>query len=314
VLLAIGAFAFAATSLIGTETEVRRTVQWVRRGAVLVLAGTLVEVVGMSLLLADSIFDAMSPSSLIDLLDGQFGVAVLLRLIGAIAMLQDPRLVTVSLGPPVADAARLPGALALARAPSSAAATTTLPPARTHRLEVQHEWVAMMGMAAVVASFMFVGHRVTADAGAIARASTLVHVVAAGVWFGGVVVMANTLTGRWRNSAPLDAAPMAIRFSRIAAASLVLVALAGLVLTWAIIETPSDLISSAWGRVLLLKVALVGIAAALGAYNHFRVVPQLGPGSAASDAADTLRRVVRVEAVVLLLVVAVTAILVAAAI
>lgn len=311
-LLAIGAFAFAATSLIGTQREVRSAVRWVRRGAVLLLAGTLIEVVGVSMALAGSALGAMSLNGLIDLLGGQFGVAVLLRVAGGIAMLQDPRLVVVTPGPPVADASRLPDVLGLGQ--TSHVATATAPSATTYRVEVQHEWVALVGMAAVAASFMFDGHTVTADAGLTARASTLVHIVSAGVWFGGVVVMANMLTRRWRASVPLDAAAVAVRFSRIAAASLVLTGLAGLALTWAIIDAPSDLISGAWGRLLLIKVALVGVAAALGGYNHFKVVPRLGSGPDETGASDLLRRVVRVEGVVLLVVVAVTAVLVGAAI
>ena len=50
--------------------------------------------------------------------DGQFGVAVLLRIAGGVAMLQDPRLVEVSTGNPVVDATQLPAGPA-ARTPRS---------------------------------------------------------------------------------------------------------------------------------------------------------------------------------------------------
>jgi copper transport protein len=312
-LLAIGAFAFAATSLIGTRSEVETAVRWVRWGSMLVLAGTLIEVVGMSVALAGSPVDALSPSSLIGVLGSQFGVAVLLRFAGGVAMLQDPRFVAISPGRPIADASRLPAVLGPGQPSASRVATATMPSATTYRLEVQHEWVAMAGMAAVVASFMFDGHTVTTDAVLLTRASSVVHIVFAGVWLGGVVVMANTLTRRWRASVPLDAAAMAVRFSRIAAASVALTAAAGIALTWTIIDTPSDLISSAWGRLILVKITLVGVAAALGAYNHFRVVPRLDKEASESEASDLLRRVVRIEGIVLLVVVAVTAILVSAA-
>ncbi len=311
-LLAIGAFAFAATSLIGTRSEVRRAVLWVRRGAVLVLAGTSFEVIGISAALAGSAIGAISVGVVVDVLGSQFGLAVLLRFAGAIAMLQDPRLVSVSPGPPVADASRLPDILGSGQAPSQVV-TATVPSETTYRLEVQHEWAAGVGMVAVAASFMFDGHTVTAEPGVITRLSALVHVVFAGVWLGGVVVMANTLTRRWRGSVPLDAMAMAVRFSRVAAGSLVLLALAGLVLTWSIVDTPSDLVSGAWGRLLLVKVSLVTVAAALGAYNHFKVVPRLDRHPDETETSDLLRRVVRIEGAVLLVVVAVTAILVGAA-
>jgi len=159
---------------------------------------------------------------------------------------------------------------------------------------------------------MFDGHTLTGEPSAVARASTLVHVVFAGVWLGGVVVMANILARRWRAAVPLDASAMALRFSRVAAVSLVLVAVAGAALAWTIVDSPSDLVSGAWGRLLILKVSLVAIAAALGAYNHFKVIPQLDAVSDNVHASRLLRRVVAVEAGVLLAVAAGTAILVRA--
>ena len=310
-LLAIGAFAFAATSLIGTEEEVQRAVRWAGLGGVLVIAGTLIEFVGVSTSLAGSWSAGLSSPGLMEAIGSQTGIAMFLRLAGGVALLQDPRLVTVSAGLPVADASRLsdgPGrqtaALDVAVAPE--------PSQARYRFEVQHEWVALVGMAAVGVSFMFDGHTLTGDPSAVARASTLVHVVFAGVWLGGVVVMANILARRWRAAVPLDASAMALRFSRVAAVSLVLVAVAGAALAWTIVDSPSDLVSGAWGRLLILKVSLVAIAAALGAYNHFKVIPQLDAVSDNVHASRLLRRVVAVEAGVLLAVAAGTAILVRA--
>ncbi len=63
----------------------------------------------------------------------------------------------------------------------------------------------------------------------------------------------------------------------------------------------------------MLKLAVVGVAAGLGGYNHRYVVPTLSRFADDAAAGHLLRRVVRVEAVVLLIVVAVTALLVVAA-
>ena len=76
------------------------------------------------------------------------------------------------------------------------------------------------------------------------------------------------------------------------------------------------LLAEWWGRPLVeraleiappgLKVAVVGIAAAIGGYNHFVVVPALERTDDADAMVGRARSTVSVEAVVLVVVVAVT--------
>ena len=101
-----------------------------------------------------------------------------------------------------------------------------------------------------------------------------------------------------------------MRFSRVATVALVAVAIAGSLLAWSIVDDPADLVSGSWGRLLIGKVALVAVAAGIGAYNHFRVVPTLQDDP---ERAATLARTLTAEAIVLVLVVAVTAALVVSA-
>jgi copper transport protein len=89
--------------------------------------------------------------------------------------------------------------------------------------------------------------------------------------------------------------------------------LAGVALTWTILDTPSELISTAWGRLLILKLVAVGSAAAMGAYNHFIVIPMLEANRDDEHASDQLRQIVRSEGGILLIVVAITAVFVGAA-
>ena len=167
-----------------------------------------------------------------------------------------------------------------------------------------------MGIALVAASFLFDGHTVTAAPNLLVRSASALHVLAAGVWVGGVLLMAWTLAQRHRRSVPLGAASMAIRFSRVASVALAAVAAAGAALAIAILDTPSELFTTPWGRVLIVKVLAVAVAAGIGAYNHFVTVPTLDRDPADGQAADRLRRLVRIEGTVLLAVVALTAILV----
>lgn len=184
------------------------------------------------------------------------------------------------------------------------------PPEPTYRLDVHHERLALIGIGLVTASFLFDGHTVTTAPGFFVRSASAVHVVAAGVWVGGVLLMAWTLVSRHRRSVPLGAASMAVRFSRIASVALAAVAVAGTAMAFAILDSPTELFTTSWGRVLIMKVVVVCIAAGIGAYNHFVTVPALTTDPMNEATADRLRRLVRVEGVILLLVIAVTAVLV----
>ena len=311
-LLSIGSFVFAGTALTGSEHEVRLAVGWMRRGGVLVILGTIVEVAGEAMMRAGTLGDALSQETLVDLLAGSFGIAVLLRLAGGIALLQDPRLAATTVVGPVRNGPDDVQATGLA-AGEDATAVITAPPIERFRLNLGQETVAFVGVLAVAASFMFDGHTASVEPAVVAKGASFIHVLAAGVWFGGLVVMATTLTRRWRSGIPLDAAPMAIRFSRAAAVALAVAAAAGIALTGTILDSPGDLLSSTWGRVLLAKVALVVAVAAAGGYNHFKIVPAFDEDATNPQTSERLRKVVRLEAELLIVVVALTAILVGAA-
>ena len=88
---------------------------------------------------------------------------------------------------------------------------------------------------------------------------------------------------------------MALRFSRVASVALASVAVAGTALAIAILDSPSELFTTSWGRLLIVKVLAVAIAAGIGAYNHFVTVPMLDRDPADGEAANRLRRLVRIE-------------------
>ncbi|VWC22675.1 copper resistance protein CopD [Burkholderia lata] len=85
---------------------------------------------------------------------------------------------------------------------------------------------------------------------------------------------------------------------------------------WRGVDTPANLLASTYGQILLLKLALVLIAAALGGHNRFFGMPTLLAALQAPDAAmpvGLLRRfgtVLRIEAAVLAGALAVAAVLV----
>ena len=307
-IVGVGAIGFAATSLVGTAGEVRRAASWIRIGGVLILAGSLLELTAAATAQGYSLAAALMPWTWLETLTSAQGYAMVLRIAGAIAMLQSPRMVLSTPGPPVSDPLRA-GTGHAGAVEGSTVATATRSEPTANRLEIHHEWLTIAGAAMVIASFGLDGH--TGNAGLIGRVASMTHVFAAGIWAGGLVVMADLLIRRHRSSMPMGVADVAVRFSRVASAALVLTAVAGGILAWRLVDEPSEVWSGAWGRALTIKLVLVAVAAAIGAYNHFRVVPRLDQPDA--HATGTLRRTVTIESLVLVIVVAVTAVLVSAA-
>ncbi len=98
-----------------------------------------------------------------------------------------------------------------------------------------------------------------------------VHISAASLWIGGLATMALLL---WTGAPELRRAAF-LRFSRLATVLIALVLGAGVYL--AIVRLPhlSQLWSTGYGQVLLVKIALVCLALLWGAFHHFVVVPAL---------------------------------------
>lgn len=98
-----------------------------------------------------------------------------------------------------------------------------------------------------------------------------VHISAASLWIGALATMAFLL---WRGAPELRRVAFA-RFSRLATVLVALVLAAGTYL--AIVRLPHlhDLWTTGYGQVLLVKIALVCVALAWGAFHHFIVRPAL---------------------------------------
>lgn len=166
---------------------------------------------------------------------------------------------------------------------------------------------AMVGVVVGAASFWFDGHTVTEGPRVVHAVVNFVHVVAGGVWFGGVLGL--VIVGVVRSGAAGSVAPLMIRFSSVATVALIAVALAGALMTLMIVDGLGDLTSTEWGRLLLVKAGAVGVVTAIGAYNHFMVVPALERDASAAAVASRAAWTVRVEAVLLLCVAVLTVLL-----
>jgi len=181
---------------------------------------------------------------------------------------------------------------------------------------------ALVGAALAVLSFAFDGHTVTTPPRTLVAVLDVVHVAAGAVWLGGVVGI--VVVSQFFRRGGGSIAGLLLRFSGVAAISLLAVAVAGALMSWAIVDGLRDYVDTEWGQRLIAKVAVVSIAAAGGAYNHFRLVPRLAAhgqtaGTDTRDIAGELapaeifaRKVLIIEALALVGVLALTVILVQA--
>lgn len=115
-----------------------------------------------------------------------------------------------------------------------------------------------------------ISHAGTSDQHTLAVSSLMLHVVAAALWVGGLVALVLLGTSDRR---PL---PVAVpRFSRLALWSAVALALSGVANAIVRISSPGDLLTTSYGRLVLLKVLLIGVLSAFGAWHRRTVVPAL---------------------------------------
>ncbi|HXM58901.1 MAG TPA: copper resistance protein CopC [Candidatus Dormibacteraeota bacterium] len=144
----------------------------------------------------------------------------------------------------------------------------TLPAAAARALR----WLAAAAGATAVLVHALDSHAPAAGLPWLMVAAQWVHVMAFAVWIGGLAAL---LVGtRGRPSA--ETATAVRRFSRVAAASLVIVGVTGLLRAIDEVGAWSKLASTLFGQLVVVKVGLLVALAGLGALNRLRHVPVAG--------------------------------------
>jgi putative copper export protein len=169
--------------------------------------------------------------------------------------------------------------------------------------------LAVPAAAALCAVPALSGHAAAAERlRGLAIAADTLHVAGAGTWLGALAVLLATLPVALRGADGHDAvAALVNRFSPVALGAAALAGATGVGNALFHLSSPGELTGTTYGRTLLLKVGLLAVVAGLGFFNWRRVRPALGT----PEAAARLRRSALAEVVVGILVVAVTATLVA---
>ena len=180
--------------------------------------------------------------------------------------------------------------------------------------KVVSQSLALYGGLAVTVSFVVWGHATELSPEAISLAANAIHATAAALWLGGLVGLVMVLSLRTPETVRSTAGIIG-RFSLMAFWSVIALTIAGLTLT----ITGSDanlnsILTTTWGQLVLAKIGLTLIVVLIAAWNRRTLVPSLtSPTENTNELAvrwATLLRTIRTEAVLLVVVLALTAIVV----
>jgi copper transport protein len=182
---------------------------------------------------------------------------------------------------------------------------------------LQPLWLALLALPLgfLVISPALAGHASLESPSGVLMPANAVHVLAMSVWVGGLVSLLFVLPAATRRLSPADrtrllAASLA-RFSPWAFACVIALLVTGLLQSWFEIETLDNITGTKFGKAALIKFCLlVGPLMALGAYNQRRVLPRLrrlaDGGATPGREGFLLRRTIRTEVALLVVVLGVT--------
>ena len=156
--------------------------------------------------------------------------------------------------------------------------------------------VAALGASFVLLSFSIVGH--AADKSLLAELAVVAHVLVVALWIGSLVPLFLASSGG-RPSLAL----VLRRFGSIMVPLVALLVAAGVYL---LLTLPSSLdlaFRSAWGGLILFKMAMVALLLAIAAHNRFQLVPAIERG----EPVDAFRFAVLFEMVLAVIILLVTA-------
>jgi copper transport protein len=143
----------------------------------------------------------------------------------------------------------------------------------------------------------------------------VVHVGAMGVWLGGLATLLFVAPRATRELGPADRSRLLAaalsRFSELALIAVGAILLTGLIQAYVYVRHLGDLLSTGYGRAVLAKFLLLLALIGIGAYNRRRSVPRLNRIAAGGEppgrAGLLLRRALRAEVALLVVVIGVTA-------
>ncbi|MEU2613491.1 copper resistance protein CopC [Micromonospora sp. NPDC007271] len=200
-------------------------------------------------------------------------------------------------------------------APSAGSAGVVAASSTTHRVILPA--VAGVGAVALTLTWTLADHAQTGVQTWLAVPAASLHLLAMALWLGGLITLVACVlipAGRRDGTHVISLAPVLPRFSRLAQICFAVIAATGAYLAWRQVGSWAALGATAFGWLLLGKLAavlaVVGLAAGARRFVRRRSRDPLGLDAAPSAAVRRLRRSVAGEVVLGVAVVSITAVLV----
>jgi len=146
---------------------------------------------------------------------------------------------------------------------------------RSSRLQTPIPWTALLLSGAFAGSLAWAGHGLTGEPKWWHLFADTIHVLIIGFWPVGLLPLVLVMWKLRRTNNWTQIAPIVRRFSVMSLTSVALLIITGLVNSWILVGSVSDLFSTAYGRVLIAKVILFLAMIGLGAVNLIHLKPRL---------------------------------------
>lgn len=165
-----------------------------------------------------------------------------------------------------------------------------------------------------VATPVLVGHSRTVEPTWLITIADVGHLLAGAFWLGGVTgLLLHLRTVRSEHTGSEDTVGRALEvtsgFSRFALYSVVLLVLSGGAMALLVLDSVGELVGTRYGIALLAKLAVVATVVAVAALNRLRILPRIARRPSAAHRWLGLRRALTWEAILLVVVVAITGLL-----
>jgi putative copper resistance protein D len=152
-----------------------------------------------------------------------------------------------------------------------------------HRVPLT-EWLAPAAALGLTAAIAWTGHAgsTPGEAGMLHLAADALHLLAASVWIGGLVSLVLALAAIRHRQAVVSASlawDATRRFSTLGIVSVVILAATGTVNAWIMVGSFHALVTTEYGRLLMLKLVVFATMLVLALVNRFWLTPRLAVSS-----------------------------------
>jgi copper resistance protein D len=141
-------------------------------------------------------------------------------------------------------------------------------------------WLALIAAALLMSLLALIGHAgaTSGTTGRIHLVSDIMHLLSASAWLGGLpafaLLLAHARQGRARAKRALVIGATR-RFSLLGIVSVAVLLASGAINSWNLLAGPRDLLTTDYGRLVLLKIILFAAMVCIAAVNRYHLTPQL---------------------------------------